>query len=366
MANTFEGDALAHDLEAQVLFYCRPGLENDCAAEAIDKAAEAGIYGYAKTEPNLGYVRFMTHVADDSLRMVDDVPFDSWIFPRQIIHVTHELKDLPVHDRISALAEAAESWPELEAVWLEYPDTNEGKQITRLTKKLEKGLLGALRSQQTLCPSSQGGVRGHVFWLSGSHVVLGLSAIDNSAPWLLGYPRLRLPKQSPSRSTLKLDEAWLQLVSDVEMADMFKSGYSAVDLGSAPGGWTWQLVNKGLKVFAVDNGPMDDALMASGRVTHLRADAFTYKPKRPVEWMVCDIVDKPARVQQLMLRWLLQGWCRFTVFNLKLPMKQRWKTAKKLLAEIGAELQKAGFKATIRAKQLYHDREEITVFVALQ
>ena len=196
-------------------------------------------------------------------------------------------------------------------------------------------------------------------------MILGLSAIDNASPWLLGYPRLRFPKQAPSRSTLKLEEAWLQLVSKTEMANMFKSGYRAVDLGSAPGGWTWQLVNKNLKVFAVDNGPMDDALMASGRITHLREDAFTYKPKRPVEWMVCDIVDKPARVQQLMLRWLMQGWCRFTIFNLKLPMKQRWKTAKKLLGEISHDLQKAGLTATLRAKQLYHDREEITVFVAL-
>ena len=89
------------------------------------------------------------------------------------------------------------------------------------------------------------------------------------------------------------------------------SARSAISLleagGAAPGGWSWQLVQRGMQVVAIDNGPMDQALMESGQVTHLREDAFAYKPQRPVDWLVCDMVEKPARVAQLMERWLARG-----------------------------------------------------------
>lgn len=38
--------------------------------------------------------------------------------------------------------------------------------------------------------------------------------------------------------------------------------------------------------------------------------------------MVCDMVEKPAKVAALMAQWLVNGWCRETIFNLKLPMKK--------------------------------------------
>lgn len=350
---------------SEVLFYCRPGLENDCAAEVMDRTAAIGLYGYVKSKADTGFLRFVPQDPEQAMQLIDQVDFSDWVFPRQCLLLTTELTSLPVTDRISPIVEATEQWPEVEAVWQEYPDTNEGKQITRLTKKLEKPLLNALRQQGTLNPKSKGGVRGHVFWLNGSHVMLGLSAVDNASPWLLGYPRLRFPKQAPSRSTLKLEEAWLELLTDDERDAYFKPGFRAVDLGAAPGGWTWQLVNRELKVFAVDNGPMDDGLMASGRVVHLREDAFTFKPRHPVEWLVCDIVDKPARVMQLMSKWLLNGWCQYSVFNLKLPMKKRWQVLKQLLEQLKTDLDKAHIVHHLRAKQLYHDREEVTVFVAL-
>lgn len=349
-----------------LLCYCRPGMESDCAAEVMERSSAVEIFGYIQSAvSDSGFVRFVPNDPDGAMVLVDEVPFSDWVFPRQCLVVTAELTDLPTEDRITAILDAAQEWPVVEDLWQEYPDTNEGKQITRLTKRLEKALQNGLRKQGTLNPRSQGGVRGHLFWLNGTHVLLGLSAVDNASPWPLGYPRLRFPRQAPSRSTLKLEEAWLQLLSPKEVENSLKSGYRAVDLGASPGGWTWQLVNRNMKVFAIDNGPMDDGLMASGRVTHLREDAFTFKPRHPVEWLVCDIVDKPARVLQLMEKWLLNGWCRYTIFNLKLPMKQRWKTVSELLTQLEKQLKEARLKYQLRAKQLYHDREEITVYVAL-
>ncbi len=108
----------------------------------------------------------------------------------------------------------------------------------------------------------------------------------------MGIPRLKFPTGAPSRSTLKLEEAFLTFLSERERADKLKPGMSAVDLGAAPGGWTWQLVKRGLRVAAVDNGPMAEALMASGLVEHCRIDGFRYRPAQPVDWLVCDIVEQ--------------------------------------------------------------------------
>lgn len=36
------------------------------------------------------------------------------------------------------------------------------------------------------------------------------------------------------------------------------------------------------------------------------------------------MVEKPAKVAALMAQWLVNGWCRETIFNLKLPMKKRY------------------------------------------
>jgi 23S rRNA (cytidine2498-2'-O)-methyltransferase len=47
------------------------------------------------------------------------------------------------------------------------------------------------------------------------------------------------------------------------------------------------------------------------------------------------------------------------VFNLKLPMKKRWDETRDCLAAFREE---AGKPLLVRAKQLYHDREEVTVF----
>jgi len=97
---------------------------------------------------------------------------------------------------------------------------------------------------------------------------------------------------------------------------------TGVDLGAAPGGWTWQLVDRGLQVTAIDNGPMDKALMQSGQVEHLRVDGFKYRPERPVTWLVCDMIESPARVAQTIASWIADGDAQKAIFNLKLPMKK--------------------------------------------
>lgn len=104
--------------------------------------------------------------------------------------------------------------------------------------------------------------------------------------------------------------------------------------------------------------------MDTGQVTWLREDGFKFRPTRSnISWMVCDMVEKPAKVAALMAQWLVNGWCRETIFNLKLPMKKRYEEVSHNLAYIQAQLDEHGINAQIQARQLYHDREEVTVHV---
>ena len=103
--------------------------------------------------------------------------------------------------------------------------------------------------------------------------------------------------------------------------------------------------------------------MDSGLVEHIRADGFKYAPAKPVDWLVCDMVERPLHVSRLIARWFNKGWCKHSVFNLKLPMKQRYQITQECKQLVEDALKEAGMNYDIRMKQLYHDREEITCIV---
>jgi 23S rRNA (cytidine2498-2'-O)-methyltransferase len=106
--------------------------------------------------------------------------------------------------------------------------------------------------------------------------------------------------------------------------------------------------------------------MESGIVEHRRTDGFRYQPPRTVDWLVCDMVEQPRRIAELVARWLAQGACRRTIFNLKLPMKKRYDEVQLCFGIVRDAVAAAGHDLDLRAKQLYHDREEITVFAAIK
>ena len=71
-------------------------------------------------------------------------------------------------------------------------------------------------------------------------------------------------------------------------------------------------------VSSVDNGPMAQSLMDTGQVTRLREDGFRYRPTRNniSGWCAIWLVENRRKVAALMASWLVNGWCRETIFNL--------------------------------------------------
>ena len=351
----------------QLILYCRSGFENECAAEIQNQAGALGVYGYAKAKLGSAFVVFIAYESKAVLRLAGRLNFQHLVFARQLLMSPGLLNDLPVTDRVGPILHALDGMAErVSAVWIETADTNEAKSLAPFCRKFKPLLRSALKQSGQLDEHNPALPRLHLFFLSSTAVYPALSLPgDASSPWVMGIPRLKLPRAAPSRSTLKLDEAIQHFLEPVEQAERFRPGMRAVDLGAAPGGWSWQLVRRHLSVTAVDNGPMDAnfmaSAMASGLIEHRCEDGFRYRPTRPVDWMVCDMVDKPSRVARLAGEWLVRGDCRASIFNLKLPMKKRYAEVLRCRDIIARML--AGRVYKLALKQLYHDREEVTGYL---
>ncbi|WP_339516825.1 23S rRNA (cytidine(2498)-2'-O)-methyltransferase RlmM [Pseudomonas sp. RL_15y_Pfl2_60] len=340
-----------------LLLHCRPGFENEVCSEISEHAANLQVAGYAKAKASSACAEFVCTEEGGAERLMQAVRFKQLIFPRQWARGV--FIDLPETDRISVLLEHLQDFPVCGSVWLEVLDTNDGKELSNFCKKFEVPLRKALSKAGKLI-DQPGKPRLLLTFKSGREVFVGLAEANNSAIWPMGIPRLKFPREAPSRSTLKLEEAWHTFIPRDEWDERLNGDMTGVDLGAAPGGWTYQLVRRGMLVTAIDNGPMAQSLMDTGLVQHLMADGFTYKPRQPVDWMVCDIVEKPARNAALLETWIGEGLCREAVVNLKLPMKQRYAEVRKLLDRMEAGFAERRIKVSIACKQLYHDREEVT------
>jgi 23S rRNA (cytidine2498-2'-O)-methyltransferase len=247
------------------------------------------------------------------------------------------------------------------APWIEYPDTNDGKALSTLARALDARLAGALRERGLVADGASH--RAHVLLVDGTTAYVGTSDALTGSRWPLGIPRLRVPREAPSRSTQKLAEAIAVFLGDREN-ELMHAGQAAVDLGAAPGGWTWQLLSRGLQVTAVDNAALAPPLARDANVEHVRADGLAWRPRRPVDWLVCDIVERPARIASLVADWVATGAAASAIFNLKLPMKKRHDEVARCAATIHDRLAAAGVDATLALRQLYHDREEVTGYLA--
>ncbi|MDN5782727.1 MAG: 23S rRNA (cytidine(2498)-2'-O)-methyltransferase RlmM [Luteimonas sp.] len=347
-----------------LLCYCRAGFEPELAAELTTRAAEAGFAGYARTDRGSGFAVFSCDQADALSRAL---PWHELVFARQKLLLLAELRGLDPKDRITPMLEVLQSGTTggnatYGALLVEHPDSDAGKPLSGLARAFANALRPALRKAGLLAAREDASLpRLHVCFVAGDHAFVARADANDSAPWPLGIPRLRLHADAPSRSALKLEEALLTLLDEGERAKFLREGMRAADLGAAPGGWTWVLTRHGLHVSAIDNGPLRQHVLDTGLVEHLRADGFHWQPPRPLDWMVCDMVEQPRRVAERMATWFREGWCRQSIFNLKLPMKKRWDETRLCLDLLATQAQRP---LVVRARQLYHDREEITVFAA--
>ncbi len=173
--------------------------------------------------------------------------------------------------------------------------------------------------------------------------------------WLGGQRRMADDERAPSRSYLKVEEAYIILGREPQ------AGETVVDLGAAPGGWSFSAAKRGAKVIAIDNGPLKGGAFQHPQIEHRCEDAFNFRPNdgEVFDWLFCDLVEEPHHVMQnIVAPWLGGKWCRHFVINLKFGHVD----SLGLLGEVRAPSSPfAAHTSSLHIRHLYHDREEITL-----
>ena len=199
-------------------------------------------------------------------------------------------------------------------------------------------------------PAGIGPVRGlFVFFTDFDRAWVSRTAV------LGGQRRMADDPAAPSRSYLKIEEAYGVLGAEPRPDE------TVIDLGAAPGGWSFSAARRGAQVLAVDNGPLKGGALGHPRIDHRREDAFGFRPAPggSFDWLFCDLVEEPHHVlRNLAEPWLGRGWCRRFVINLKFGRTDPVALLQELRA---ADSPFARYAAGCRIRHLFHDREEFTV-----
>ncbi|WP_052888860.1 SAM-dependent methyltransferase [Thermogemmatispora carboxidivorans] len=198
--------------------------------------------------------------------------------------------------------------------------------------------------------------------LTAERGFVGISlAEENLSSWPGGERHFaRLPEQI-SRAELKLLEA-------LEVFNLtLPTEGEALDLGAAPGGWTRLLLQAGLHVVAVDPAALAPALHEEARLRleHKRCSAEVYLAEALHRSRRFAVITNDMRMDardaaRLLVRAadLLRG-DGFVLSVLKLPHATKHIQPLPVLREALAILQ--GTYAIVKARQLFHNRQEVTV-----
>lgn len=119
--------------------------------------------------------------------------------------------------------------------------------------------------------------------------------VQTPAPWWndpLQLSHIELPEDAPSRAWLKIEEA-------IELFDLpIGPGSKVLEVGAAPGGAVWSLLNRGVQVIGVDPAAIDQVCTTHPNFTHLRKPFQELLPTdyEGVDWWLSDLNLAPGSV----------------------------------------------------------------------
>jgi len=146
----------------------------------------------------------------------------------------------------------------------------------------------------------------------------------------------------PSRAYLKMWEACTRLGAWPKPGDM------CLDLGAAPGGWTWAIADLGATVTAIDKADLHPRVAAMPGVTLRRESAFALPPEK-IDWLFSDIIAYPDRLLVLVKAWIAAAAPGRIVCTIKFQGATDHEAADAFAAIEGGRLM-----------HLYHNKHELT------
>ncbi len=194
---------------------------------------------------------------------------------------------------------------------------------------------------------------------------VGISPVYfNLSDWSGGMRRFARTDDQLSRAEFKLLEAF-----EVFNVGIPKTG-TALDLGAAPGGWTRVLREQGLRVLAIDPADLDPSLTDDREVSSIKGYAAEWVDKLKAQRVKFDVVVSDMRMDardaaRLMVNAApLLHLRSFAVISLKLPPPGTPGLDPITLVQTALEELKSRYRV-VKARQLFHNRHEVTVYLEL-
>lgn len=176
---------------------------------------------------------------------------------------------------------------------------------------------------------------------------------DMLSDWPGGAVRFQREEGQVSRAKFKLLEA------EREFGLNYAKHQKALDVGAAPGGWTSLLLERGLRVTAVDPADLHPSLLEYPTLTYLKRNASDVKfDAGSFDLLVCDMSWSPMLMCKLVLDLepaLAKG--ATAIITVKLMHRKPLQTIRDVISRLETEF------ALQKAKQLFHNREEITLYL---
>ena len=186
-----------------------------------------------------------------------------------------------------------------------------------------------------------------------AHIGLSLAA-HNLSDWAGGMRRFAREKEQISRAEFKLLEA-------IEVFEIALPAYGrALDLGAAPGGWTRVLHKREQYVTAVDPANLHPSLYRIRTIRHKRMTAEEYLAEGPdtYDLIVNDMRQDARDSARLMVDFAPYLYRHGTaLMTFKLPENGRANVIDHAFNILSQSYAIAG------ARQLFHNRSEITVYL---
>lgn len=188
---------------------------------------------------------------------------------------------------------------------------------------------------------------------TAERLLIGLShAYENLSGWPGGMRTYAYRDDTISRAEFKLLEA-------IECFSLELPTHGlAVDLGAAPGGWSKVLLEKGMRVIAVDPAGLSPVLEHNPDLIHFKglAQSFLAQNDKTVDLLLNDMrMDalKSIQITNDMAPCVKAGG--LVIITFKLPQR-----GKMTLVNKGLHLISKAY-SVLHARQLFHNRSEITV-----
>lgn len=193
-----------------------------------------------------------------------------------------------------------------------------------------------------------------VFW-TAERLYAGISnPASNLSDWNGGAVRFQREEGQISRAKFKLLEA--EKVFGIDFT-AFRHG---LDVGAAPGGWTSFLLERGMKVTAVDPAKMHPSLQNHPQLKTVRRNAADVKfSPGEFDLLVCDMSWSPKLTARLVVDLLDAVAPGGTVI---VTVKLMHKKPLAVIREVIQTFESARLQVQ-RAKQLFHNRDEITLYM---